>query len=390
MLTVLLTVIYIAFIGLGIPDSLFGPAWPAIRAEFSLPVSYASFVTVLISACTVVSSLISARIINRFGTGHITAVSTCITAFALLGFSVSGEFIFLCLLAVPLGLGAGTIDAALNNYVALHFKAIHMNFLHCFYGIGVTLSPYIMSLSLKGGSWRTGYRTAFFIQLAITAICVLSLPLWGKVSAVQDTDEDIKPVTVGVFTLLRQHKVRCAGLIFFAYCAVEAVAGTWASTFLVGARGVELDTAARMVTLYYGGMALGRLISGLLSGRLSSWCLIQIGETFTFAAIVLLMLPTAPFWTGAGLLLIGIGNGPIFPNMIHQTPHSFGKELSQSVISAQMACAYVGSMAMPPIFGILAQNVGTWLYPYYLLVLFIIMAAATLLLSRQLKREHRL
>ena len=232
MATLLLIVIYIAFIGLGIPDSLFGTAWPAIYTEMDLPVSWASFVTVIVSGGTIVSSLLSARVINRFGTAAVTAVSTAMTALALFGFSVSGSMLWLCLFAVPLGLGAGSVDTALNNYVALHYKAVHMNFLHCFYGIGVSLSPYLMSLALSGHSWRSGYRTVFWIQLGITAVTVLSLPLWKKAAAARAADAPESPArTVGFGTLLKNRQVRLACLVFIGSCGLEYTCGTWGSTF---------------------------------------------------------------------------------------------------------------------------------------------------------------
>lgn len=389
MVTVLLIVIYIAFIGLGIPDSLFGAAWPAIYADFALPISYASFVTVLISAGTVVSSLFSARIINRFGTGKITAVSTCLTAAALLGFSFAPNLFTMSLLAIPLGLGAGTIDAALNNYVALHFKASHMNFLHCFYGIGVTVGPYLISFALRGGNWRGGYTFAFAIQLVIALITLLSLPLWGKMRARETEDEDVEPVTVELLTLLRQKKARCACLIFLGYCAMEVTAGTWASTFFVNARGLSPEDGAGMAGLYYGGMALGRLLAGLSAGKLTPWQLIKGGAVLSFGAIALLWIPGSLPLAGAALLLLGMGNGPIFPNMVHLTPRSFSRELSQSVVSAQMACAYVGTMLMPPLFGLLAQWLGAALYPWYLLLMFLLMAFYLLQLLSLLKKEGR-
>lgn len=390
MATLLLAVIYIAFIGLGIPDSLFGTAWPAIYREFSLPISMASCVTLLISGGTVVSSLFSARLINRFGTGRVTAVSTALTAAALLGFSLSGHLLWLCLFAVPLGLGAGAIDSALNNYVALHYRATHMNFLHCFYGVGVSLSPYLMSLALSGqGGWRSGYRLAFFIQLGIAVVTILALPLWGRAAHAQTTDEqETAPRTLSLSQLARLPGVKAVWLAFIGSCAIEYICGSWGSTFLVESKDMAVDAAAQIITLYYVGMALGRFLSGVLSVKLSSWTLIRIGQGVVLAAIVLLLLPLPAFAAGAGLFLIGLGNGPVFPNLIHLTPANFGRDVSQSVMGSQMAAAYVGIMLVPPLFGLLAQAVGTDIFPPFLLVLFVGMISATLRLIRTVKKRR--
>lgn len=390
MATLLLAVIYIAFIGLGIPDSLFGTAWPAIYREFSLPISMASCVTLLISGGTVVSSLFSARLINRFGTGRVTAVSTALTAAALLGFSLSGHLLWLCLFAVPLGLGAGAIDSALNNYVALHYRATHMNFLHCFYGVGVSLSPYLMSLALSGqGGWRSGYRLAFFIQLGIAVVTIAALPLWGRAVHAQTADEqETAPRTLSLSQLARLPGVKSVWLAFIGSCAIEYICGAWGSTFLVESKDMAVDTAAQIITLYYVGMALGRFLSGVLSVKLSSWALIRIGQGVVLAAIVLLLLPLPAFAAGAGLFLIGLGNGPVFPNLIHLTPTNFGRDVSQSVMGSQMAAAYVGIMLVPPLFGLLAQAAGTDIFPFFLLVLFIGMIGATLRLIRTVKKRR--
>lgn len=384
MATALLVVIYIAFVGLGIPDSLFGTAWPVLYVEFDLPLSMASCITLLTCAGTIVSSLQSARLINRFGTGLVTAVSTAMTAVALLGFSLSPNMLWLCLCAVPLGLGAGAIDTALNNYVALHYKAIHMSFLHCFYGIGVTLSPFLMSLTLLGpAGWRGGYRWAFGLQAVITAVMFLSLPLWRRLhqeEIAKGADQPAK--TLSLLTLARMPAVRMVWLVFWGACAVEVTCGSWGSTFLVQARGMAADQAARIVMLYYMGMAVGRFLSGVLAGRLTPWQLVYLGQGTVLCAIVFLLLPLPAAVAGAGMFLAGLGIGPVFPNMTHLTPRTFGKDVSQSVIGSQMASAYVGIMVMPPLFGLLAQAAGAWVLPYYLLALFAIMALATIRLVK--------
>lgn len=378
MATLLLIVIYIAFIGLGVPDSLFGTAWPAIYTNLNLPVSWASIVTIIVSCGTITSSLLSSWLISRFGTGKITAVSTLMTALALLGFSCSDSMLWLCLCAIPLGLGAGSIDTALNNYVALHYKASHMNFLHCFYGIGVSLSPYLMSLALSKGTWEGGYRAVFWFQLAIAALTVLALPLWKKVRHAQNGEEEEETPRVLSFpALMKMPKVRMACLVFIGYCALEYTCGTWGSTFLVNAKGAAADTAARMVTFYYIGLALGRFLSGVLAGRLHSRQLVKIGQMILLAAVVSLFLPLPFAFCSVSLFFIGLGNGPIFPNMLHLTPELFGKDLSQAVIGAEMATSYIGVLLAPALFGLIAQNVTAALFPVYLLVLYALMITGT-------------
>ena len=378
MATLLLIVIYIAFIGLGVPDSLFGTAWPAIYTDLNLPVSWASIVTIIVSCGTITSSLLSSWLISRFGTGKITAVSTLMTALALLGFSCSDSMLWLCLCAIPLGLGAGSIDTALNNYVALHYKASHMNFLHCFYGIGVSLSPYLMSLALSKGTWEDGYRAVFWFQLAIAALTALALPLWKKVRHAQNGEEaEETPRVLSFPALMKMPKVRMACLVFIGYCALEYTCGTWGSTFLVNAKGAAADTAARMVTFYYIGLALGRFLSGVLAGRLHSRQLVKIGQMILLAAVVSLFLPLPFAFCSVSLFFIGLGNGPIFPNMLHLTPELFGKDLSQAVIGAEMATSYIGVLLAPALFGLIAQNVTAALFPVYLLVLYALMITGT-------------
>lgn len=390
MATVLLIVIYFAFIGLGLPDSVFGAAWPAIYQEFGVPVSYANFITFLISGGTVISSLLSARLINRFGTAKITAVCTSLTAAALLGFSLSQNMVWLCLCAVPLGLGAGSIDSALNNYVALHYKAVHMNFLHCFYGVGITLSPFLMSLLLgEENDWRGGYRAVFFIQLAVAVVTILSLPLWKKIRDAAPQAEDSTPRTVPFREMAKMPSVRLVWVIFISSCAIEYTCNTWGSTFLVDIKGVPVDRAAEIITFYYIGMTLGRFLSGVFSGKISSWNIIRIGQCVVLAAVVLLVFPLPASICGVALFLVGLGNGPLFPNLVHLTPKNFGEEISQSVMGTQMAAASTGIMIMPPIFGFLAERFGLELFSYYLAAMFLIMALSTAALIRRLKRAGR-
>ncbi len=390
MATLILIIIFIDFIGLGIPDSLFGPAWPAIYEEMGLPVSVGSIVSLINTGGTVISSLMSSYLINRFGTARVTAFSTVVTAVSLLGFSFSGNFLFLCLFSLPLGLGGGAIDSALNNYVALHYKATHMNFLHCFYGIGVTLSPFFMSLALaENNDWRGGYRMAFLIQIVIAAVTVFSIPLWKKTAEKEGNSAEEAQVAVSPLYLAKMRKVRMTWLMFICSCAIECTAGIWGSTFLVESKGVSPENAAEIIMFYYMGIAVGRFLSGVLAARLSAWKIIRIGSGVLFAAVLLLLLPLPALGIAAALFLVGLGNGPIFPNLTHLTPETVGRELSGSAIGSQMAAAYVGIMVFPPVFGILAQNVTPDIFPYYLAFFFLCMLIAMLLLLREIKKDKQ-
>ncbi len=378
MTLVLLVVIYVAFVGLGIPDSLFGAAWPAIYADLGLPVSLGSVITMIVSCGTIVSSLASAAVINRFGTGRVTAFSTTLTAIALLGFSLAPSLAWLCLLAVPLGLGAGAIDTALNNYVALHYHATHMNFLHCAYGVGVTISPFIMSVALSSGTWREGYLGAAACQAAIALLTIAILPLWGKVAHVHEEqgEKDVEPRTVSPLALVRRRDVRLACLIFLASVAIEGICNSWGTSYLVNARGMGAGDAAGMITVYYVGVTAGRFLSGVLANRLSSKQLVGLGQLITLAAVLVLLAPLPLSAAPAGLFLVGFGNSPLYPNMLHLTPRLFGRELSQSVIGVQMAASYVGSLALAPLFGVVGQALGFWLFPVALLGLSLVVIAA--------------
>ncbi len=390
MASILLVVIYLTFIGLGIPDSLFGTAWPAIYGEFRLPVSYANFVTVLISGGTVISSLMSARLIHRFGAEKITAASTSLTALALLGFSFSGELIFLCLFAVPLGLGAGAIDSALNQYVAVHYKAAHMSFISCFYGVGITLSPWLMSLALSGeDGWRGGYRIVALIQTGIALLTIASLPIWKSAGSRERSPKETPPRILTLRELAAIPSVRHVCLMFIGSCAIEYTCNHWGSTFLTAEKGMSVDQAARMITLYYVGMTLGRFLSGVISSKIRSWDLIRIGQGIIFAAVLLLLLPLPPFAAVIGLFLVGLGNGPIFPNLVYLTPENFGKEISQSVMGVQMAAANTGILLMPPLFGLIAQTFGIRLFPYFLCAMLILLWIAMIFLRHRLNTSNR-
>ena len=384
MTILLLIVIYIAFIGLGVPDSLIGSAWPAIYPEFGIPVDSVSCVTLLISGCTVLSSMFSDRLLNRFGTAKVTVFSTAMTALALLGFSVSNRFVFLCLLAIPLGLGAGAIDSGLNNYIALHYSASHMNFLHCFYGVGVSASPYLMSLALAENTWREGYRSAFLVQISITAILLFSLPLWKKTSAkTQETQEEVIPQTLSLKQMWQMPEVRTVWVIMLATNAIEYACGTWGSTWLVESRGFTPEDAAFMITLYYAGMALGRFLSGVLANRIATWKRIGIGIVGVLIAVAVL-----PF-SAIGLFLVGLGNGSIYPNLIHLTPVNFGESVSQSIMGSQIATAYLGVMLAPPLFGLVSNLLGIQVFPWFLIVLFVIMTVFLFIFTQQMKKNGR-
>ncbi len=387
MTLLLLCIIYIAFIGLGLPDSLFGTAWPAIYGEFALPLFAANCVTLIVSGGTVISSAMSARVINKFGTYTVTAVSTALTAAALFGFSVSKNLIWLCLFSIPLGIGAGAVDSALNNYVALHFSASHMNFLHCFYGVGVSVSPYIMSFALSGGNWRGGYRTAFIIQCVITAVIAFSRPLWKKSD--KNSSEEEKSVTLSFAQMIKTPCVKSDLALFASSCAIECTCGAWSSTFLVESKGFSADVAAKTVAMYFVGLTLGRFLSGVLSSKISSWNLIKSGLIIVFSAIIVLLLPLKSSFAALGLFLLGLGIGPVYPNIMHLTPKNFGKDVSQSIIGLQMAVAYTGITAVPPIFGFLAQKFGMKLFAPFMLVLFVILAISTLFLICGLKKQNR-
>ena len=361
---------------MGVPDSLFGTAWPVMYREFGAPVSYASFYSLLCFSGTISASLLAARVLNRFGTAKVTAFSTLMTAIAVIGVSFCGNVWMVLLLAIPLGLGAGAIDTGLNNYVALHYSALHMSLLHCFYGVGVAISPYVMSLFLMGeDTWRGGYRSAFIIQLCICAVCFAGLPLWKKAhkEIVATEGEEVEQVTVPLAQLMKMPAVRAVCLTFMASMIIEYCCGTWSATFLVDHKGLSPDFAAKVVTVYFGGMITGRLLSGLLSARMNGWQIIKAGTAFIGLGVILLALPFGPVCSAAGLFLIAMGNGPVYPNLTHLAPKSFGKEISQSVMGAQLAFANAGAMIGPPLFGLISRFTGVGFMPYYLIIAFLLM-----------------
>ncbi len=384
----LLVVIYIAFIGLGIPDSLIGSAWPAVHTELDIPVEAVSLITFIISGCTVLSSMFSAKILNKIGTSKVTAFSTAMTAAALFGFSFTKSFWIMIPLAIILGLGAGAIDSGLNNYVALHFKASHMNFLHCFYGVGVSLSPYLMSVALSNTGWRSGYRYAFYVQAVITILLIISIPLWKKSSS-DGQAEDENSTTLSLLQMAKMPEVRQVWIIMLATNAIEYACGVWGSTYLVEEKGFSPEYGALGLTVYYIGMSVGRFASGLLADKIKTWKRIGIGCAILAPAIAVMLLPLHGAVTVAGLFLVGLGNGSIYPNMIHLTPHNFGKDVSQSVMGSQIAFAYIGVMLAPPAVSLISGIFGIKIYPVLLAVLYAIMIIFIKLFINKLKKKNR-
>lgn len=382
MATILAVVIFISYIGLGIPDSLFGAAWPAIYSEMSLPVSYANFITVIHASGTIVSSLMSATLIKKLGTSKVTFISTLLTAVALLGFSLSDNIVWLCLSAIPLGLGAGSIDTALNNYVAVNYSAGQMSFLHTSYGVGVTVSPYLMSLAIGDGNWRGGYRMMFIFQISIALLVLVTLPVWKKVKE-RKADPEVIQKTVSIPEALKIKRVKPTLLMFMTSCAIEAICLVWGSTYLVEARGVTEEQGAECITFYFLGMTAGRFLSGVVSKKLTPKQIIVIGECITFTALMLIVSPLSLSFVTVGLFMIGLGNGPLFPNLTHLVPVHFGFELSQSLIGLQMAASSVSVLLSPIIFGQIAEHIGSHLFPHILIVLLVLTAAETYCLMKK-------
>ncbi len=384
MATLLVIIIFITYVGLGIPDSLFGSAWPAIYTELNLPISYSNFITGIMYTGTIVSSLMSARLTKKFGTPLVVAFSTALTAVAILGFSFSNNMLMLCLCTIPLGFGAGGIDNVLNTYVALNYKATHVNFLHCSYGVGVTLSPFLMSLALKNSNnWQGGYRIMFFFQFALTVMCFLSIPIWKKVKEQKATEDETRVVSIP--ELLKIPIARASLVIYFGSCAIESVCLAWGSTFLVNSKGLTPEKGAEMITFYFIGMTLGRFLSGVIVNKISPKKIIVIGESITLIAIIL-TFASNPSISGIGLFLIGLGNGPIFPNMTHLTPIHMGRDISQSFIGLQGAISYMSILLSPITFGLLAQYISTDVFSIFQIIAFVITAVSTCVMLKHSKQ----
>lgn len=377
MFQLLLAIIYISFISLGLPDSLLGSAWPIMYQDFDVPVSYAGFISMIIALGTIISSLQSDRLTRRFGTARVTAFSVAITAAALFGFSVSNSYWMLLLWAIPYGLGAGGVDASINNYVALHYSSRHMSWLHCMWGVGASVGPYIMSYALlNGNNWNMGYRIISLLQIGLTIILFLSIPLWKSGTDVSTENDAAKESSGKALTLREIIAIPGAKEIFiafFCYCALEQTTGLWASSYFVLHHGLSEEAAASFASLFYLGITVGRAISGFLTIKLSDTSMIRLGQSIVLIGIASLFLPFNSNFALIGFILIGLGCAPIYPCVIHSTPVHFGADKSQALIGVQMACAYTGTLLMPSVFGLIANHIDIALLPFCLLFILILM-----------------
>ncbi len=370
MVTLLLAIIYLAFISLGLPDSALGSAWVVIRVDFDVPLSYMGIVSMIISIGTVFSGLMSERITKKLTTKYVTIISVLITAAALFGFSVSTEFWQLCLWGIPYGLGAGAIDAALNNYVALHYNSRHMSWLHCFWGVGTIISPYIMSYALTNSDWSNGYRILSFIQFGIATVLIFTVPLW-KIHKKKDAEvADTK--VLGLRGALKIKGVPYLLTAFFAYCGAEATTMLWASSYLEGTRGASKEEAAALGSLFFIGITAGRFISGFITDKLGDNKMIRLGTAIAVLGVICILIPIKTV-TIIGFIVIGLGCAPVYPCIIHSTPKNFGEENSAGIIGIQMASAYIGSTFMPPLFGLMANSVDLRLMPLFLAFFFVLL-----------------
>lgn len=398
MVTLFLIVIHAAFISLGLPDSLLGVAWPVAQKEFGASLGDAGIISMVISIGTVISSLFSSRLLSRFGVGKVTAVSVLMTALALLGFSFAPAFIAMILLAIPLGLGAGAVDSGLNEYVAEHYESRHMSWLHCFWGVGAMTGPLIMSQYMSMGvDWRMGYLTVAVIQFILVAVLIVTLPLWDKVAKItsqkRETEEkspegskepqpESFPASTssgkkGFLVPLKIKGAKVALVSFFLYCGVEMTLGLWGSSFLITEKGIDTATAAQWVSFYWGGLTVGRLVSGFLAMKLNNQQMIRMGELTVLLGVICLLLPLPQFVCLIGFVLVGVGCAPIYPCMLHETPVRFGKKDAQSMMGFQMAVCYIGSTLLPPFFGLVATKVTVGLLPVFLLVYIVIMLVSS-------------
>ncbi len=390
-MAIILVIIAISYIAVGLPDSVLGTVWPAVYEDLNLPVSLAGYISLTVSFFTMLSCLMSTRLTKRFGTGVVAVFSTALTAMALLGLSFSKNVIFFFLLSLPLGVGAGTIDAALNGFVALNCTGSQMSYLHCFYGLGVTLSPYLVSLCLADdNNWKRAYFTVGLLQTAITLILLFALPYWKKKEKAS-VEEEEKPLKVlSTKEMLKMPSVVISCIVFFVICACEYTAGVWSSTFFAEFKGFSPDKAAKTAMLFYVGMTLGRFASGVIGKKLKSLQILKICVGILLSASVIIALPLPSSVAAIGLLLFGFGMGPTFPNLSYLVPSLFGRDISQSVIGIQLASTYLGIMIMPPLFGTIAEKVSAGLFPYFLFALMILFVGASALLKRELKKEKNL
>lgn len=387
MVSLLLAIIYLSFISLGLPDSLLGSAWPVMVGELEVPLAGAGLISMIISSGTVLASLFADRVTLRFGTARVTAVSVLITAVSLFGFASAQNYLSLCLIAVPYGLGAGAVDAALNNFVALHYASRHMNWLHCFWGVGATVSPYVMGWAIgSGAGWRQGYGTVSLIQLILALFLFLTLPLWRRVHFPEsDASEEGDPLPLR--RALALPGVKASLVAFFSYCALETSAGLWASSYLVSMRGLDEETAAAFASLFYLGITLGRALSGFVADRIGDKNMVRIGVVLMALGVGLIFIPQSPVFALAGLIVTGLGGAPYYPALIHSTPEHFGRENSHAVVGLQMAAAYTGSTLAPPVFGLIAGALSLSLYPAYLALFVLLMATLTELANAKRRRS---
>ncbi len=377
-----LIIIYASFISLGLPDSLLGVAWPVMQPGYHVPFGYAGFVSMVISGATILSSLLSGKLIKQFGTGKLTFISVFLTAAALLGFSFAPSFLWLLFLSVPLGLGAGAVDSGLNEYVAEHYKAHHMSWLHCFWGVGAMLGPILMSRYIAHeNSWRDGYLTVSIVQFALVAVLFFTLPLWDRAagtsgenaSETEAKEQKAETARKGLLYPLKVKGVKVALVSFLFYCGVESTMGLWGSSFLVRAKGLDAATAAAWVSSFYGSITVGRLITGFVTMKVGNKTLIRMGELTILAGAILLILPLPNYFSPAGFVLIGLGCAPIFPCMLHETPVRFGKEDAQVIMGFQMSTAYAGATFLPPVFGFITSNTNMTVLPIFILIYIIAM-----------------
>lgn len=368
MYTLLIFIIYLAFISLGLPDTLLGSAWPILHREIGVPISYMGIITMVISLSTIASSLLSDKATRRFGTRTVTTASVFLTAFALLGFSYSNSLPILILMSIPYGLGAGGIDAALNNYVAIHYSSKHMSWLHCFWGVGTIISPFVMSYSLTHFTWNIGYRIVSYIQLGIGIILLLTLPIWN-INKSKDNGEELSTKGLGIKFALKIKGVPSLLLGFFGYCATESTAMAWSCTYLVEVKNIDEPTAAAFASFFFIGLTVGRFLGGFIMDKLGDRRMILLGTSILFCGIASILIPTSNSLISLiGLTICGLGCAPIYPCIIHSTPNNFGKENSGAIIGIQMASAYLGSTFMSPLFGIVGKWLGFNLFPIYMVI----------------------
>ncbi|MDQ8739262.1 MFS transporter [Paenibacillus sp. LHD-38] len=400
MATWFLLIIYLAFISLGIPDSLLGSAWPVMHPEIGTSFESAGLLSMIVSAGTILSSLFSGGMIEKFGTGKVTLISCILTAGALLGFSFSPSLLWLLILAIPLGLGGGAVDAGLNNYVATHYKAHHMSWLHCFWGVGATMGPMIMSYFIANhNSWRQGYLQVSLIQFGLVIVLLVTLPLWKRVASLKQstkpalkTESNSKKMLTQSETMRHTNPLHIRGvkpslIAFLFYCGVEATVGLWGASYLVGSKNISAETAASWISLYYGGITAGRLITGFITLKINNRVLILLGQLVALTGGLILLLPLSDVFTLIGFILIGLGLAPIYPGLLHETPERFGNENSAKLMGYQMAVAYTGTTLLPPLFGLIASYTTISLFPVFALAFILFMLFSSEKINRTLKQR---